>query len=265
MSGNGANPPEMDFSEPQIANFTRAVRATLVTEPSPAVTEQMVRRLADEARASATVAAERTQRRPASAVQPARRGGRRRLALVALAVAGLPLLTAGLAVAGVKLPDAAQNAFEAVGIDLPNQSASDGAGSGDSADDADQGSGNDGAPGDSPAAQPGAGKSDKAVKGGKRKGKGPPDHSNAGGNANPGQSSGSNGKAKGKPAAPPGQSGTSPPKSNAGGNGKSNAGGNSGNAPGQANQPASPGNSGSAGSNGQGGDQGQGGGKPPKE
>jgi hypothetical protein len=253
VSGNGANPEEMDFSHPDIANFARAVRTTLVTEPDPAVSAAMVRRLADESRASAAIAAERAQRRPTSVLEPSRRrsGARRRLALVALAVAALPLVTAGLAVAGVKLPAAVDDAFQTVGVDLPNQT--DSAGQGDSDADRDQGSGNDGTPGASPAAEPGG---DKAVKGGKRRGNGPPDHSNAGGN----QSPGSNGKAKGKPASPPGQSGGGgpPPHSNAGGNGKGV--GANGTPPGQANKPASPGNSGSTGNQGQG----QGGGKPPK-
>lgn len=264
MSGNGAYPEEMSFSDPQIATFARAVQATLVREPDPATNDEIVRRLAGEARASYAAAAERARR--GTAVPPALKGGvRRRLAVVVMAVAALPLVTAGLAVAGVKLPDAVDDAFTAVGVDLPNQ-APDSAGQGDSDADRDQGSGNDGEAGASPAAEPG---SDKAVKGGKRRGNGPPDHSNAGGNQNPGQSQGqgSSGKAKGKPAAPPGQSGNPPPQSNAGGNGKSNAGGNSGNAPGQANKPASPGGSGSggsgsAGSNAGGQGQGQGQGKP---
>jgi hypothetical protein len=246
VSGNGANPEEMDFSHPDIANFSRAVRATLVTEPDPAVSATMVRRLADEARASGAIAAERAQRRPTSALQPTRRrsSARRRLALIALAIAALPLVTAGLAVAGVKLPAAVDDAFQTVGVDLPNQT--DSAGQGDSDADRDQGSGNDGTPGASPAAEPGG---DKAVKGGKRRGNGPPDHSNAGGNPNPGSSSSN------KPAAPPGQtkpkpSGSGGANSNAGGNG--NAVGKDGTPPGQANKPASPGGSGSAGSNGQG-------------
>lgn len=247
MSGNGAYPEEMDFAQPEIATFSRALRATLVREPDPARSAAIVSRLADEARASATVAAERAQRRPTAPLRSGRRTSpRRRLALVALAVAMLPLLTAALAVAGVHLPAAAGSVFETVGIDLPNQGGSD-----DPADD-DQGSGNDGEPAASPAAEPG---SEKAVKGDRRQGNGPPSHSNAGGNQNPGSSS--NGKAKGKPAAPPGQSGVQPPKSNAGGNGKSNAGGNSDTAPGQADKLASPGGGGQGG--------GQGSGKPLKE
>jgi hypothetical protein len=233
MSGNGAYPEEMAFSHPDIANFSRAVRATLVTEPDPAASAAMVRRLADEARASAAIAAERAQRRPTSALQPTgrRSGARRRLAAVALAVAAVPLLTAGLAVAGVKLPAVADDVFSAIGIELPNQA--DSAGQGDSDADQDQGSGNDGTPGASPAAEPG---SDKAVKGRKRRGNGPPDHSNAGGNQNPGSSS-SNGKAKGKPPSPPGLS--NKPKNPGGA-----SGGKSATPPGQANRPDSPGGSG---------------------
>ncbi len=164
MSGNGAYPEEMDFTQPEIATFSRALRATLVREPDPARSVAMVRRLADEARASATVAAERAQRTPTAPLPSGRRASpRRRLALVALAVAMVPLLTAGLAVAGVHLPAAAENAFETVGIDLPNQGDS----SSDDPADHDQGSGNDGEPAASPAAEPG---SEKAVKGDKQAG-----------------------------------------------------------------------------------------------
>jgi hypothetical protein len=251
MSGNGAYPSEMDFSHPEIAGFTRALQATLLREPDPAASTEMVRRLAAEARISSA------NRPTAPIAARSRFSARRRLAAVALAVLALPLLGAGLAVAGVKLPAGAADAFQAVGVDLPNQESS----GSDDPSDADKGKGNDGAPAASPAAEPG---SDKAVKGDKRQGNGPPSHSNAGGNENPGSGSGSgsgsNGKAKGKPPAPPGQSGVPPPKSNAGGNGKGNAGGNSGSAPGQANEPAGSGGSGSGGGQGQG----QGSGKPPK-
>ena len=118
MNGNGAYPEEMDFSQPQIATFTRALQATLVREPDPVASAAMVRRLAEEARASAVTASERAQRSPAQ-LDPS--WSRRRLATVALAVAALPLVTAGLAVAGVRLPAVAENAFEAVGVELPNQ------------------------------------------------------------------------------------------------------------------------------------------------
>ncbi len=64
MNGNGAYPEEMDFSHPEIATFARALQATLIREPDPVASEGMVRRLAEEARASAVTASERAQRRP---------------------------------------------------------------------------------------------------------------------------------------------------------------------------------------------------------
>ncbi len=214
MNGNGAFPEEMDFSHPEIASFARSLQATLVREADPVASEDMVRRLAQEARASAVTASERAQRRPTPSARASRGWSRRRLALVALAVAMLPLLTAGLAVAGVRLPALAENAFETVGVELPNQGSS---ASSDDPADADQGSGNDGEPAASPAAEPG---SEKAVKGDRRQGNGPPSHSNAGGKGQ-GQNQGnpgSGGKAKGKPAAPPGQ--TKPKPDHGGGNGQ---------------------------------------------
>jgi hypothetical protein len=45
------------------------------------------------------------------------------VARIAIAVAAIPALFAGLAVAGVKLPGPADSAFESVGIELPNQEA----------------------------------------------------------------------------------------------------------------------------------------------
>ena len=143
MNGNGAYPEEMDFSHPEIATFARSLQATLVREPDPVASEDMVRRLA---RGSARLGRDRVgarSARPAPSGRAGRGWSRRRLAAVALAVAVLPLLTAGLAVAGVRLPAVAENAFEAVGVDLPNQGRS---GSSDDPADADQGSGNDGEP-----------------------------------------------------------------------------------------------------------------------
>ncbi|HEX5893844.1 MAG TPA: hypothetical protein VFY33_03365, partial [Solirubrobacterales bacterium] len=43
------------------------------------------------------------------------------VARVGIAVALLPLLLAGLAVAGVTVPDPARSAFETIGVELPNQ------------------------------------------------------------------------------------------------------------------------------------------------
>ena len=244
MSGNGAYPEEMDFSHPEIASFTRALKATLVREPDPAASEQLVTHLAEEARVSAVIAAQRKQRRPTAPARTTRSWSPRRVAAVALAVAMLPLLTAGLAVAGVRLPAVAENAFQAVGVDLPNQG---GSGTSDEPTGADKDSDNNGEPAASPAAQPG---SEKAVKGAKRRGNGPPSHSNAGGQGQ--KNSGTSGKAKGKPAAPPGQTKPKPHQGggNAGGNGKSV--GQGGTPPGQAKKPTSPGGSDSAGGPGHG-------------
>jgi len=78
--------------------------------------------LADECRmaartAPAAVAAVASQR------APRRRSGRRfgLAGRVAVPVLGIPLLTAGLAIAGVRLPPVAADAFDRVGIELPNQ------------------------------------------------------------------------------------------------------------------------------------------------
>lgn len=49
------------------------------------------------------------------------RSRRALVARVAIAVAAIPLLFAGLAVAGVTVPSPARSAFDAVGITLPNQ------------------------------------------------------------------------------------------------------------------------------------------------
>ena len=56
--------------------------------------------------------------------RPARRRSHRSKAMVfAAAVLALPLLVVGLAAAGVRVPAPANSAFDAVGIELPNQSA----------------------------------------------------------------------------------------------------------------------------------------------
>ena len=143
MSGNGAYPEEMDFLHPEIASFTRALQATLVREPDRAASKQMVGHLAEEARVSAVIAAQRKQRHPTAPARTARGWSPRRVVAVALAVAMLPLLTAGLAVAGVRLPAVAENAFQAVGVDLPNQG---GSGASDEPTGADKDSDNDGGP-----------------------------------------------------------------------------------------------------------------------
>lgn len=120
MSYDDAFQDEMGFlrrpeRDPELAEFAGAVRAALLPPKAPG-SALIVPRLAEAARASApAVTAPVATRAPAP---------RRRLGLaarIAFAVALLPLLSAGLAVAGVKLPGPAQSAFESIGIELPNQ------------------------------------------------------------------------------------------------------------------------------------------------
>jgi hypothetical protein len=114
VSGNGAYENEMN----DVALFETALRASVPTQPDPAIGTALVPRLAQVAR-TATLEAEtspaRTARRPRS-----------RFALVArvgIAVALIPLVLAGLAFAGVTVPGPARDAFHSVGITLPNQPA----------------------------------------------------------------------------------------------------------------------------------------------
>lgn len=225
----------------EIAEFATALR-TLPEQPRAEVSAVIVSRLAEAARIGDAEAPAHSSNGAAPTARRAR--PRRRLALVAriaVAVALLPLLMAGLAFAGVELPDVADDAFESVGIDLPNQ------GSGDS------GTEETGTDGGGPSAVPGdQGRTNadekRGVGNGKGQGKvpdhagsgGPPSHSNAGGN--------------GKNNAPPAHS-------NAGGNtgsgGQGSAEGGGGGKPaeppggGQTNKPEIPGSSGSAGTQGQ--------------
>jgi hypothetical protein len=163
---------------------------------------------------------------------------RRRLALaarIAFAVALLPLLSAGLAVAGVTLPGPAQSAFERVGIELPNQ-----AGGGEATDDDGDG-GTDDPEADDKAkpGEPGAkGRQNAAEKRGHGKDKTNPAREG-------GRAIGTQGKGRGlgKRGLAPGQS-----NPNRGGSGRNGGGGN-GKAvgktdtapPGQANKPVAPG------------------------
>jgi hypothetical protein len=103
----------------EVALFETALRAAVATQPDRQLGADLVPRLAQIAR-SASIEAEQARGRLSS--PRARR--RPRLALVArvgIAVALLPLLLAGLAVAGVTVPDPARSAFETIGVELPNQ------------------------------------------------------------------------------------------------------------------------------------------------
>jgi hypothetical protein len=122
VNGNGAYPSDMQ----EAIVYMDALRAAVPTEPDPRLRAELVPRLAATARGSTLEAETRSMRRgtPITAVAARRPRSRRALvARVAIAVALIPLLFAGLAVAGVTVPSPARSAFESVGIDLPNQPA----------------------------------------------------------------------------------------------------------------------------------------------
>jgi hypothetical protein len=122
VSGNGAYPDEMNES----LVFTDALRAAVPTQPDPRLGAALVPRLAATARASTIDAETRSIRRGTATTAVAwrrPRSPRARVAKVAIAVALIPLVFAGLAVAGVTVPSSARSAFESIGIDLPNQPA----------------------------------------------------------------------------------------------------------------------------------------------
>jgi hypothetical protein len=116
VSGNGAYEDEMN----EVVLFQRALLAAVPVQPDPRIGAVLVPRLAGVARAATLEAETRaTRRRDVGAAS------RSRLALVArvaIVVGVIPLMLAGLAFAGVNLPAPARDAFDSVGITLPNQS-----------------------------------------------------------------------------------------------------------------------------------------------
>jgi hypothetical protein len=205
VNGNGAYEEEMNH----VALFENALRAAVPTRPDPAVGTTLVPRLAAVARA-ATLEAETQPRRPRTAAP------RSRLALVArvgIAVALIPLVLAGLAFAGVNLPAPARDAFEKVGITLPNQAKEHSQSSNHSQNSHADGKGNAGADTTTTDQQPSKGNSEAAHKHALEQ------HKKAQGKAlghEKGKAIGLNG------STPPGQAKPKqtgpPPQSNAGGN-----------------------------------------------
>ena len=121
----GRAPEGSEFVE--VAEFARAVRQNLPTRPDGA--SAMVRQLAEAARTASPQGAIQTT--PVAVPARARRFRLQSPRLIAVArlaaiVAVVPLLFAGLAAAGVSVPEPARDAFEVVGVNLPNQSADDG-------------------------------------------------------------------------------------------------------------------------------------------
>jgi hypothetical protein len=115
VNGDSAYESEMN----EVALFERALRVAVPTRPDPLIARDLVPRLARLARA-ATIEAETQASRWRAGVA----GRRSRLALVArvgIAVALIPLVLAGLAFAGVTVPAPARDAFDSLGIPLPNQ------------------------------------------------------------------------------------------------------------------------------------------------
>ena len=238
---NRPSPEDADLAE-----FADSLRATLVAAPPAGQVAAIVPRLAEEARIARA-------ERPSTA-RPAESHSGSRLKTIgqlALGFCLVPLVAAGLATAGVKLPEPAQSAFESVGIDLPNQKA-----------DPEPAPDPPTAPvppsGETPAApaaksggagsKPGKGRG-KAKGQAKAKGQQPPAQA-------PGQSgtAGSNGNGNGNSngsSASPGNSGNAPGHNKTGGSASPGVGNGNGQAvgqteavpPGQANKPESPGNS----------------------
>lgn len=110
--------PAGDAEAEELAAFARAARAGLLGTPSEATEARHL---------SAIVAAVRKVDAPGRPVESKRRAGfdlpplRRTALRVALAAGSLVLVTAGLAVAGVRLPEPAVSVLEDLGVQLPNQ------------------------------------------------------------------------------------------------------------------------------------------------
>jgi hypothetical protein len=238
--------------EDELSAFAHSVRAALLASPERG--GALVPRLAEAARRCAPPAAGAAPAitpAPGRATRPRRR--LRPAAQIVLAVALVPLAFAGLAVAGVQVPDTARSAFQSVGIELPNQTAAEGS---KGAIDAEPGADRS-REGSGPGGENGEYRGDGAAPAKRGQvGLGP----NAGPEGDRSQGNQGNGHALGKQGQAPGQNrpkgGGGKGGSSKGGSAQGNAGGNSGSAPpGQAKKPATPGGSGSGGggANGKGG------------
>jgi hypothetical protein len=112
MSGNGAFEEEMSTD---VKAFMDSARVALTEPLDPRFEADLVRLVATEARTASAAA-------PTREIQAPRR---RRFVLpvrIAVAAGSLVLAMAGLAVAGVNLPNPINSAFEKAGVNLPNQS-----------------------------------------------------------------------------------------------------------------------------------------------
>jgi hypothetical protein len=121
----GRAPEGSEFVE--VAEFAQAVRHTLAARPKDG--SDLVRQLAEAARSASPDDAVETTPIPVPTRARTFRLMPPRLVAVArvtVVLALVPMLFAGLAIAGVSLPEPARKAFEVVGVDLPNQPADDG-------------------------------------------------------------------------------------------------------------------------------------------
>ena len=119
MSGNGAYGDEMS----EVVMFKQALQAAVPSRPNSSLGAELVPRLAEAARAASLEMEDQAARRvPQRSHGRPGRPRRAWMARVGIVVAALPLLFAGLAFAGVTMPNPVRSAFDSVGVHLPNQS-----------------------------------------------------------------------------------------------------------------------------------------------
>jgi hypothetical protein len=115
--GNGAYEGEMN----EVALFESALRVAVPMRTDPLIEGDLVSRLAQAARAASIEAETRASRRGGDMAGHRALSRFALVARVGIAVALIPLVLAGLAFAGFTVPAPARDAFDAVGITLPNQ------------------------------------------------------------------------------------------------------------------------------------------------
>jgi hypothetical protein len=139
---SGRAPRDGDHDLAELAAFVSTLRAAVPAEPDPEVEATLVRRVAREAGSTADAVA-RADTAPLPAARSPRWRPRLMLAAkVAVAAILVPAAMAALAFAGVRLPEPAREAFDRVGVELPNQSEDESGATGESdrGDDAERGS-----------------------------------------------------------------------------------------------------------------------------
>lgn len=117
--------PSGDSDAEELAAFARAVEGAFAGPPDEATVRRHLVAIAAEARsASAAATAGVFAETPGRVPKPrgSLRGARGRVARTGLALGAMMLCTAGLAVAGVRLPEPAVSVLEDLGVGLPNQS-----------------------------------------------------------------------------------------------------------------------------------------------